>query len=29
MATSVHYLPKAKNSWENFHGKLKNYESLA
>ena len=32
LATSVHYLPKAKNSRENFHAKLKNrenHESLA
>ena len=32
LATSVHYLPKAKNSWENFRSKLKNrenHESLA
>ena len=27
LATSVHYLPKAKNSRENFHGKLKNREN--
>ena len=29
MASSVYYLPTAKNSWENFCGKLKNRESLA
>ena len=29
MATSVHYLRIAKNSRENFCGKLKNRESLA
>ena len=28
LATSVHYLPKAKNSRESFRGKLKNRESL-
>ena len=27
MATSVYYLPIAKNSWENFYGTLKNHES--
>ena len=27
LATSVHYLPIAKNSRENFHGKLKNCEN--
>ena len=27
LATSVHYLPKAKNSRENFHGKLTNHEN--
>ena len=32
LATSVHYLPIVTNSWENFHGKVKNcenHESLA
>ena len=29
LATSVYYLPIAKNLWENFHSKLENYESLA
>ena len=28
LATSVYYLPTAKNSWENFCGTHKNYESL-
>ena len=28
LATSVHYLPIAKNSWENFRDKLKNRDSL-
>ena len=28
LATSVHYLPIAKNSQENFRGKLKNRESF-
>ena len=27
LATSVPYLPKAKNSMENFHGKVKNREN--
>ena len=27
LATSTYYLPKAKNSWENFRGKLKNCEN--
>ena len=27
LATSVYYLPIAKNSWENFRGTLKNRES--
>ena len=29
LTTSVYYLPIAKNSRENFHGTLKNLESLA
>ena len=29
LATSVYYLPVAKNSWENFCGTLKNRESSA
>ena len=27
LVTSVYYLPIAKNSWENFCGKLKNHEN--
>ena len=27
LATSVHYFPKAKNSQENFCGKLKNHKN--